>query len=99
MLHTLSLRRDFHLGFTLMAFLGALALSLMAIFGTIFTDNKFLILLPLGFMCFVSALIGFLLLAEHNPSHEKSKNFISIQLAALLFAALLLPLALYFVKG
>ncbi len=99
MLHALAFRRDLLLSFTLFAFLGSLALSLLAIFGTIFSDTKFLVILPLGFILFVSAFIGFLLLAEQEPHPEKSKNFVSIQLAAVLFAALLLPLALLFVNG
>lgn len=87
------------MAFALVQLLLSFVLSLVAVFGTILSNVTYLAFLPIGFMLFVGALFGFLILAEENPGARKVKTFFSIEASAVLFAVLLVPLALFFVFG
>ena len=87
--------------FSTLLLMVSFALSAVAVFGTISRDVHYLAFLPPGFMFFVSALFGFLVLADEEASEEasmaKRKAFFSIEAATALFALLLLPLCWWFV--
>lgn len=83
--------------FSTLLLMVSFALSAVAVFGTISRDVHYLAFLPPGFMFFVSALFGFLVLADEEASMAKRKAFFSIEAATALFALLLLPLCWWFV--
>lgn len=83
--------------FSTLTLLISFGLSAVAVFGTISRDIHYLAFLPVGFMFFVSALFGFLVLADEESSLAKRKAFFSLEAATALFALLLLPLCWWFV--
>ena len=83
--------------FSVLTLLVSFALSAVAVFGTISRDIHYLAFLPVGCMFFVSALFGFLVLADEEASAAKRKAFFSLEAATALFALLLLPLCWWFV--
>ena len=83
--------------FSTLLLMVSFALSAVAVFGTISRDVHYLTFLPPSFMFFVSALFGFLVLADEEASMVKRKAFFSIEAATALFALLLLPLCWWFV--
>ena len=84
------------LAFTLIGLLLSVVLAVIATFGVIFSNIRYIIFLPISFMYFASCFLGLMIVAEENREQQKLKNFFSIQAAAFLFASLLIPLALYF---
>lgn len=87
-----------HTALVLLTLLVSFALSLLAVFGTIFHSIFYLTYLPIAFMLFMSGLFGILILADKEIQSRKAKTFFSIEASSLLFAILLIPLAVYFVN-
>ena len=82
--------------FSVLVLIISFALTALAVVGTITTAIHYLIFLPEGFLFFISALFGFLILADESASAQKCKSFFSIEAATALFAVLLLPLCWWF---
>ena len=67
--------------FSTLLLMVSFALSAVAVFGTISRDIHYLAFLPPGFMFFVSALFGFLVLADEEASMSSGQNPVPARLA------------------
>ena len=96
MLEALFHNRTLHLGLVLLTLLLSFALALMAVFGSIYQSIAYLVFLPVCFMFFLSGLFGLLIDVDKQREHPRLNKLYSLQLAVLLFAVLLIPLAAIF---
>ena len=96
MLEALFHNRMLHLGLVLLTLMLSFALALMAVFGSIYQNIAYLVFLPVCFMFFLSGLFGLLMAVDEQREHPRLNKLYSLQLAVLLFAVLLIPLAAIF---
>ena len=96
MLEALFHNRMLHLGLVLLTLLLSFALALMAVFGSIYQSIAYLVFLRVCFMFFLTGIFGLLMAVDEQREHPRLNKLYSLQLAVLLFAVLLIPLAAIF---